>query len=52
MDKVRYVYWQDDDKWLGYLEEFPDCMTQGETEDDLKDHLFDLYKDLVNGEIP
>ena len=31
MKTVRYVYWQDEDMWLGYVEEFPDYMTQGGT---------------------
>jgi len=31
MERKRYVYWKDDDMWLGYLEEYPDYMTQGET---------------------
>ncbi len=22
MEKKRYIYWQDDDMWLGYLEAF------------------------------
>lgn len=52
MKALRYVYWQDGELWLGYLEEFPDYMTQGESLDDLKDHLRDLYRDLVSGEIP
>jgi hypothetical protein len=29
METVRYVYWQDDDTWLGHLEEFPDYMIRG-----------------------
>ncbi len=28
---VRYVYWQEDDHWLGYLEEFSEYWTQGES---------------------
>ena len=32
---VRYIYWQEDDAWLGYLEEFPDYWTQGESLPDL-----------------
>jgi hypothetical protein len=24
MKKLRFVYWQDDAFWLGYLEEFPE----------------------------
>ncbi len=43
---VRYVYWQENNQWLGYLEEFPDYWTQGETVDDLKEHLQDLFEDL------
>ena len=49
---VRYVYWQEKDQWLGYLEEFPDYWTQGETVEDLKDHLRDLYDDLSQDRIP
>ncbi len=52
MEKVKYIYWRDENMWLGYLEEFPDYMTQGETFDDLKEHLNDLYKELTSGEIP
>lgn len=52
MQTVKYVYWQDDDVWLGYLEEYPDCWTQGESLDDLKEHLKDLYLDLASGQVP
>jgi predicted RNase H-like HicB family nuclease len=45
-----YIYLQDGDMWLDYLETFPDYWTQGETEDDLKTHLLDLYKALQGGE--
>lgn len=31
---AKYVYWQDDDMWLGYLQEYPDYWTQGETEEE------------------
>ena len=49
---VRYVYWQEGDQYLGYLEEFPDSWTQGETVDELKEHLRDLYEDLSQHRIP
>ena len=49
---VKYVYWQEDDAWLGYLQEYPDYWTQGETLDDLIEHLTDLYQDLSGGQIP
>ncbi len=38
--------------WLGYLDQYPDYMTQGTSLEDLKEHLADLYKDLSSGAIP
>ncbi len=52
MKTVRYVYWQDEDMWLGYIEEFPDYMTQGETLEELRENLRDIYHDLTGGKIP
>ena len=52
MKGLRYVYWEDREFWLGYLEEFPDYLTQGESLEDLQEHLRDLYRDLASGEIP
>lgn len=52
MIKQKYVFWEDDGAWLGYLEEFPDYWTQGTSEGDLKEHLVDLYKELTSGAIP
>ena len=52
MNVTKIVVWQDDDAWLGYLQEYPDYWTQGESLEDLKEHLRDLYKDLNSGAIP
>jgi predicted RNase H-like HicB family nuclease len=52
MIKKKYTYWQDDDMWLGYLEEYPDYWTQGETEEDLRENLLDIYTELTSGNIP
>jgi predicted RNase H-like HicB family nuclease len=52
METTKFVYWQDSDMWLGYLEEYPDYMTQGKTLDELKENLKDLFKDLSSGAIP
>ena len=52
MKGQRFVYWQDGEFWLGYLEEFPDYMTQGNSLEDLKEHLRDLHADLASGQIP
>ncbi|HOG46112.1 MAG TPA: type II toxin-antitoxin system HicB family antitoxin [Anaerolineae bacterium] len=48
---VGFVYWEEDGAWIGYLQEYPDYWTQGETLDDLKEHLRDLYRDLTSGEL-
>ena len=52
MEKKRYVYWKDENMWLGYLEEYPDYMTQGETLEELQENLKDIYKELESGNIP
>lgn len=45
MSVARYIYWQDGDHLLGYFEDYPDYMTQGES-------LEDLFEDMTGGEIP
>ena len=45
-------YGQDQNMWLGYFEEFPDYLTQGETLKELQENLRDLYTDLTSGDIP
>ena len=52
MQTVKYVHWKDGEFWLGYLQDFPDYWTQGESLEDLKEHLADLYHDLSSGELP
>jgi predicted RNase H-like HicB family nuclease len=52
MNTKKYVYWQDNKMWLGYLEEFPDYITQGESLDELKENLRDIYSELSAGNIP
>ncbi len=52
MDKAKFIYWQDGDMWLGYLEDYPDYMTQGETLAELEENLKDIFKELTSGNIP
>lgn len=47
----KYIYWQDDLMYLGYLEEYPDYWTQGKTIEKLEDNLINI-KDLTGGAIP
>jgi predicted RNase H-like HicB family nuclease len=52
MKTIKYIYWQDGDMWLGYLDEFPDYMTQGVTHEELEENLRDIYEELTSGRIP
>lgn len=52
METTRYIYWQDEEQWLGYLQDYPDYWTQGQSLEELQSHLRDLYHDLMSGEIP
>lgn len=42
MESTKYIYWQDRGQWLGYLQDYPDYWTQGESLEDLQAHLRDL----------
>jgi predicted RNase H-like HicB family nuclease len=50
METANFVAWREENVWLGYLEQFPDYWTQGETLQDLREHVEDLYADLSSGE--
>jgi predicted RNase H-like HicB family nuclease len=52
METTKFVYWQDGNMWLGYLEEYPDYVTQGESIEELEDNLRDIFKELTSGNIP
>ena len=52
MTSAGFTYWEDQGMWLGYLDEFPDYLTQGTSLADLKEHLLDLYTDLTSGAVP
>ena len=52
MEKRKFVYYQEDNMYIGYFEEFPDYMTQGETFEEIKLNLRDIFKELTSGKIP
>lgn len=49
---VGFTYWQEEDQWIGYLDEFPDYTTQGICFEELKENLARLYKELGSGVAP
>ena len=52
MRAPKIAHWEGDSSWIGYLEEFPDYWTQGETLEDLQSHFRDLHVDLTSAEPP
>ncbi|MDE2059244.1 MAG: type II toxin-antitoxin system HicB family antitoxin [candidate division NC10 bacterium] len=38
--------------WIGWLEEYPDYRSQGESLPELKESLKDIYNELTSGNIP
>jgi len=52
MTTLRYVYWQEEGVWLGYLEECPDYRTQGRSVEELQENLRDIHQELTSGNIP
>lgn len=52
METLKFVYYQEDDYWVGWLEDYPDYHSQGKTIDELKENLKDIYVDLNTGDIP
>lgn len=51
METKRFIYCEDCGKFVGWLEEYPEYRTQGETLDELRTHLAELYKDIISGGI-
>ncbi|MBN1902421.1 type II toxin-antitoxin system HicB family antitoxin [Candidatus Sumerlaeota bacterium] len=52
MQSKRFIYYEEEGMWIGWLEEFPEYHTQGESLDELKENLKDIYEELTSGSIP
>ncbi len=52
MNTVQYTFWQDDEFFIGYLNDYPDYETQGYSKDELMQNLKSLLKDIESKEIP
>ena len=51
--KARFTYWMESDgRYLGFLNDYPDHWTQGDSLDDLKAHLSDLFHTFSSEQIP
>ena len=52
METKKFMYYQEENMFIGWLEEFPDYKTQGESLDELEENLKDIYEELTIGSIP
>jgi hypothetical protein len=48
----KFIYYQEDEMFIGWMEEYPDYKTQGGTLQELVDNLLDIYNELTGGNIP
>jgi len=52
MRAIRYLCYQEEDAWVGWLEDYPDYRTQGYSMEELEEHLKDILEQLSGGSIP
>jgi predicted RNase H-like HicB family nuclease len=52
VQKKKFVCYEEDGMLIGWLEEFPDYRTQGETLDELQENLKQIFDELTSGRIP
>lgn len=52
MKELKFTWWKTEQFYLGYLNEYPDYMTQGVTKEELVENLKSLLEDIESNEIP
>ncbi|MFY4730610.1 hypothetical protein [Nitrospira sp. BLG_2] len=50
MHSSKYILWQDENGWRGYLEAYPEHEAHGESFEDLQSKLWQLHQDLAGQE--
>ena len=50
--ELGYTFWKDDEWYVGYLDDYPDYTTQGETLEEFEDMLRSLYDDIKAFDFP
>jgi hypothetical protein len=49
MHATKYIIWEEDGQWHGYLQDYPNLPTQGDSFEDLQMKLSDLHCEMTNG---
>lgn len=52
MQTLKFTFWKDEDYFIGFLNDYPDYMTQGITKEELIENLRELLRDINSNEIP
>jgi hypothetical protein len=52
MRTIKFTSWQDGEFFIGFLNDYPDYLTQGVTKEELTDNLKALLVDFESGEVP
>ena len=52
MRTIKFTSWQDDNFFIGFLNDSPDYLTQGMSREELAENLRSLLVDLESDEIP
>lgn len=52
MRNIKYTFWQDENFYIGFLNEYPDYETQGNSKEELLENLKSLLVDIESGEVP
>ena len=50
--KINIVYKKEKERFIGHIQEYPDYESQGETIDELKANLIEIYTDIQKGLVP
>ncbi len=51
MRTMKYTFWQDGEFFLGFLNDYPDYLTQAYSKDELLENLKDLLTDIESDEV-
>jgi Uncharacterised protein family (UPF0150). len=52
MKTLQFTFWQEDDFYIGFLNDYPDYQTQGESKEELVENLKDLLIDMESAQVP
>lgn len=47
--KIKIVYKEEGEWYVGHIQEYPEYESQGKTLDELKENLLDIYNDIRQG---